>query len=60
MCGGCDEKRFFSGAIDTYKHTADYMKWEDRGTLIATNVLAIGDILQGDWLTKAQTFGASI
>ena len=57
---GCDEIRFFSGAIDAYKHMADYMKWEDRGTLIATNVLAIGDILQGDWLTKAQTFGASI
>jgi multimeric flavodoxin WrbA len=42
MCGACDEERFFSGAIDTYKHTADYMNWEDRDTLIATSVLAIG------------------
>jgi multimeric flavodoxin WrbA len=60
MCGECDEERFFSGAIDTYKHTADYMKWEDRGILIATSVSAKGDILQGDWLTKAKAFGTSI
>jgi multimeric flavodoxin WrbA len=60
MCGECDEERFFSGAIDTYKYTADYMKWEDRGILIATSVSAKGDILQGDWLTKARTFGISI
>ncbi len=60
MCGECDEERFYSGAIDTYKHTADYMKWEDRGILIATSVSAKGDVLKGDWLTKAQTFGASI
>ena len=60
MCGECDEERFFSGAIDTYKHTADYMKWKDRGILIATSVSAKGDILQGDWLTKAQAFGTSI
>jgi multimeric flavodoxin WrbA len=60
MCGECDEERFYSGAIDTYKHTADYLKWEDRGILIATSVSAKGDILKGDWLTKAQTFGTSI
>ena len=60
MCGECDEERFYSGAIDTYKHTAGYMKWEDRGILIATNVSAKGDVLKGDWLTKAQTFGISI
>jgi multimeric flavodoxin WrbA len=60
MCRECDEERFFSGAIDTYKYTADYMKWEDKGILIATSVSAKGDILQGDWLTKAQAFGTSI
>ena len=60
MCGECDEEQFFSGAIDTYKYTADYIKWEDRGILIATSVSAKGDILQGDWLTKAQAFGTSI
>lgn len=60
MCGECDEERFYSGAIDTYRHTADYMKWQDRGILIATSVKEKGDVLQGDWLTKAQTFGAQI
>jgi len=60
MCGECDEERFFSGAIDTYKHTADYMKWEDRGILIATSLSAKGDVLQGDWLAKAQAFGTNI
>jgi putative NADPH-quinone reductase len=60
MCGECDDELFFSGAVDTYKHTADYMKWEGRGILIATGISAKGDILQGDWLTKAQAFGTSI
>lgn len=60
MCGECDEERFYSGAIDTYRHTADYMEWKDRGILIATSVKAKGDVLQGDWLAKAQAFGAII
>jgi len=60
MCGEGDEEQFFSGAIDTYRQTADYMKWKDRGILIATSVTAKGDVLQGDWLAKAQAFGASI
>lgn len=60
MCGECDEEKFYSGAIDTYRYTADFMKWEDRGALIATGVSAIGDVLKGDWLTRAQTFGTSI
>lgn len=53
-------KNDFSGAIDTYKYTADYMKWKDRGILIATSVAAKGDVLQGDWLAKAQAFGTHI
>ncbi|MDI9395872.1 MAG: flavodoxin family protein [Euryarchaeota archaeon] len=60
MCGEGDEERFFSGAIDTYRQTAEYMKWKDRGILIATSVTAKGDVLQGDWLAKSQAFGASI
>jgi putative NADPH-quinone reductase len=60
MCGACDEERFFSGAIDTYRYTADYMKWKDRGVLIVTNVTAKGDVLQGDWLSKAEAFGTLI
>lgn len=60
MCGAGEEERFFSGAIDTYRQTADYMKWEDRGVLIATSVTAKGDVLQGDWLARAQAFGALI
>jgi hypothetical protein len=36
------------------------MEWKDRGILIATSVKAKGDVLQGDWLAKAQAFGASI
>lgn len=60
MCGECDKERFFSGAIDTYKHTADYMKWKDRGILMATSVSSKGDILQGDWLTKTQILGINI
>lgn len=60
MCGAGDEERFFSGAIDTYKQTADYMKWKDRGILIVPSVTAKGDVLQGDWLAKSKAFGANI
>jgi len=60
MCGEGDEERFFSGAIDTYRQTADYMKWKDRDVLIATSVTEKGDVLEGDWLAKAQNFGANI
>lgn len=60
MCGECDEEQFYSGAIDTYRYTADYMKWKDRGILIATSVKEKGDVLQGDWLAKAQDFGSRI
>lgn len=60
MCGRCNSEKYFSGAIYTYKYTAEYLKWENRGIVLVTGVLNKDDILANNGLKKAYNLGLSI
>ena len=59
ICGADDEKAF-TGAIETYKSMAGYMKWENRGLLVVPGVSAKGDINRTEALKTAEILGSSI
>lgn len=60
MCGKCDSEKYFSGAVDTYKHIAKYMRWKNRGIILVPGVLNKNDILATDGLIRAHNLGSRI
>lgn len=60
ICGGDETEESFGGAVETYRQVAKYCGWQDRGILIATGVMAKGDIDSTDYLAQAQALGNQI
>lgn len=60
MCGECDSEKYFSGAVDTYLYTADYMKWMNSGVILVPGVLNKDDIANTDGLARAYELGLKI
>jgi multimeric flavodoxin WrbA len=60
ICGADAGSGIFSGAVETYKNMADYMKWKDRGILTVPEVRDKGDIDKTEALAEAEKLGKSI
>ena len=60
MTGASSDLKDFLPAIDSYKLTADYLKWEDKGIFIASDVWKKDDILKSGWLEQVLAFGQSL
>lgn len=60
MAAADDEPKNFDGAVATYKTTAEFLGWEDRGALVADHVSAQGEIVNGDWLQRCYELGRSL
>lgn len=57
---GDDEPEVFEGLAASFRLAREYMKWEDRGSLLAHGVYARGDIEKGDWLKRASILGSTL
>lgn len=57
---GNDADGDYDGLKSTYLCMAEYLKWTDRGTVLAGHTWAKGDILQTDALKKAMELGRSL
>lgn len=60
ICGADTEPDIFSGAIETYRNMADYMKWRDRGIIAVPGVPKKGDIDGTEGLIEAEELGKTI
>jgi multimeric flavodoxin WrbA len=60
VCGEDDRTMGFDGIVKTYDLMVDYLKWNDLGKLIVTNVFHKGDIEKTDGLKRAEQLGESI
>ncbi len=60
ICGACEGMEIFTGVIATYKHMADYMKWENAGVLAIPQIYEKGDIGKTDALIQAEQMGSAI
>lgn len=60
MTGASSDLKDFLPAIDSYKLTADYLKWQDKGVFIASDVWKKDDILESGWLEQVLAFGQSL
>lgn len=56
-CAEMDNEDVFNGMIETYNKIAEYHKWENRGTLLVTEVYHKEDIQKTSMLEKAKTLG---
>lgn len=59
MCGEDDETKSFNGAIQTYKDIVDYMKWNNKGMVIATGVSAKGSVKNTSFLKDIEKLAQS-
>ncbi|WP_167495162.1 flavodoxin family protein [Eubacterium maltosivorans] len=59
MTGASSDLKDFLPAIDSYKLTADYLKWQNKGVFIASDVWKKDDILESGWLEQVLAFGQS-
>lgn len=55
-----DDGDVFEPLIDTYKHTASYLKWENVGIVTVKSVSDKGNIMGRDELLMAEQLGESI
>lgn len=60
MTGASGDLKDFMPAIDSYKLTADYLNWQDKGVFIASEVWKKDDIVKSGWLEQVQAFGQSL
>lgn len=60
MTGQSDDLKDYMPAIDSYKLSADYLKWQDQGIFIASGVTKKDDIQNTDWLKQVMGFGGSL
>lgn len=60
MCGEDDETKSFNGVIQTYKDIVDYMKWYDKGMVIATGLSAKGAIKNTPFLKDVEKLAQKI
>lgn len=60
MTGQSEDLKDYMPAIDSYKLSADYLKWQDQGIFVASGVWKKDDIQNTDWLTQVMTFGGSL
>ena len=59
-CAGDEEKEVFEGVEGTYKGIVNYLKWKDRGMLTVPSVYEIGDVLETEFISRAEELGGSI
>ncbi|MBH1941809.1 flavodoxin family protein [Mobilitalea sibirica] len=60
VCGGDKDEVQYEGIVKSYKLIADFLKWKDKGIIIAPEVYDKDDILKTDALMKAELLGKSI
>jgi len=60
VCGADDAIHVFDGIKATYKESALYMKWQDRGVMVVPNVNGKADIEATDVLGKIEELGKSL
>lgn len=59
ICGGEGEK-VFDGATASFQLILDFMKWQNKGMLVAPHVNAKGEILKTDFLEQAELLGSTL
>jgi len=57
---GADEKAAFAGIVKTYEIMADYLKWKDRGHVIAEKTEEKGDVDKTGILDEIRRLGEEI
>lgn len=60
VCAETSDMVDFEGIVRSFELINDYMKWENRGTLLVPHVNNTGDILKTDALAKAEALGRNI
>lgn len=50
----------FDGALRTYELMVEYMKWENRGVILASGVWEKGDVSSTQYVEEAKALGASL
>lgn len=60
ICGASDDENDFEPTIQTYEVMADYLGWEDCGTVVALGLEGTGDAKDSEWINAVRELAQSI
>lgn len=60
LCGADEDKKLYSGVIETYKHMSERFNWSDKGMVVATGFMEKCSISGTEHIKRAEELGKNI